>query len=692
MRIARFLLLVVRPADNRLYPANATERVVISRLIVVALLFFPLVTAGKAQTEPTPRSALRVERAAGGPVRVRWSQRTDGIAFLSVKGKRSIPILDGEKLRPVERARSFLDRHGRDLGLPLAAETVVRETQDTDEVGMDHVRMQQVHRGIPARFGELTVHLRGAGVVALHAVTFNDLDNIETTPRIPASTALDVARTIIQQEYGVTAMPRTQPHLEFFNPGILEYTAAATRLSWLVELRAAGLRARVWVDAESGEVLFHFNALPHGLERRIYDLRDTPEALPGTPVRFEGEPPTGDTDIDNVYDFTADTYEYYLREHGRDSYDDRGGVMTATVGYCDNDCGCPCLNAFWDNNQTSFGRGVTSDDVVGHEWTHGVTEYSSGLIYHKASGALNESYSDIFGETIDLTNTGGYDDPAVRWKFGETELFPAGLRNMKDPRMAIQRGPGKMSDRFFWCAETDNGGVHRNSGIGNHAYVLMVDGGTFNGFTIEGIGLNKAARVQYRALTRYLTSSSGFPDNYDALNQACADLADTTDITSQDCIEVRKALDAVEMYAEWPCRCGDGVVTEGEACDDGNKINGDGCENDCTLTLTPTPTATVAEATPTQTAAGTPTPTNEGTCIGDCDSSGTVTIDEIIRGINIALGTASLDLCEAFDRNADALVTIDEILAGVEASLSGCPADPLNATFASTAPNTGKAE
>lgn len=115
-----------------------------------------------------------------------------------------------------------------------------------------------------------------------------------------------------------------------------------------------------------------------------------------------------------------------------------------------------------------------------------------------------------------------------------------------------------MSDPQFVCNDgsVDAGGVHSNSGVGNHGYALMVDGGTYNGFTVAGIGLIKAGKIEYRALTQYLLPSSTYADKYDAVNQSCLDLIGTAGISAADCIEVQKALDAVEMSDPWPCVSG----------------------------------------------------------------------------------------------------------------------------------------
>jgi hypothetical protein len=164
------------------------------------------------------------------------------------------------------------------------------------------------------------------------------------------------------------------------------------------------------------------------------------------------------------------------------------------------------------------------------------------------SGALNESYSDIFGETVDLTNGAGTDTTAVRWLIGEDLPPRTGvLRNMRNPNAF--NDPGKVSAARFVCRafSFDNGGVHINSGVPNKAYALMVDGGTYNGITVTRIGATKAAKIHYRALTRYLISGSDFLDNYKALRRACTDLVGTAGITNAHCTQVTRALRAVEM-------------------------------------------------------------------------------------------------------------------------------------------------
>jgi len=544
-----------------------------------------LATITSAAEPDVSQSLESLKRSAGGSLRSVVSPHTGAVTFLRASGA-GIPLGSNAGATAIERARVFLHSHGRSLQLPDADETVVAASGGPDGAGFEYVRLRQQVHGIPVRYAEMTVHLRGDRLTALHAKTVVDAEGIDLTPTVPPGVATAAAESIVRNEYRVGNASLSAPRLELFNRGLIEGTRGTTRLAWFVAATAPMLDAQIWVDAGSGAVLFHLNQVPDALNRLVYDLNSNPMTpYPGTLVGTEASPPVSPQDAVDVFAYTADTYNYYLTEHGRDSFDGSGATMQSTVRYCDASCGCPCVNAFWNGVHTVFGVPPFSmDDVVGHEWTHGVTQYSAGLIYYKASGALNESYSDIFGETIDLTNGAGYDPPEARWRVAESASFPVGIRDMMTPGNAPGFDPDKMSSpRFFCNAAVDSGGVHTNSGIGNHAFALMVDGGSFNGFTITGITLTKAAKIEYRTLTQYLTPTSSFQDNYEALLQSCNDLIGVVGITASDCVELQKALDAVEMYAAWPCTCGDGALDVDEECDDGNKTDGDCCSSLCQI-------------------------------------------------------------------------------------------------------------
>lgn len=487
----------------------------------------------------------------GAEVEVRISRSQGTVTFLSTPPGTSIPV--SHRGSAEEVAQAFLSEQSDLFGLDEApSRLITTRIGFEDEIGMEMVRFQQTYHGIPVTGGELSVHMHGSSVVAVHAKTLPGLGDVETLPAIEASFARELAIESIVKHLGRLEVALSEPRLEILDRGHLGGPPLSPRLTWFVEATGVDLRDFMWIDARSGVVLLQFSQLNDSLHRRVFDAKDPADGifndLPGMLVREEGDLPTGDTDTDLAYDFAGDTYDYFFDEHGRDSYDDAGAMLLSTVHFCPNAGSCPFANAFWNGTQMVYGDGFSAaDDVVAHELTHAVTEHSANLFYYMQSGALNESYSDIFGETVDLLNGSGLDSPGVRWQMGE-DLTPGGIRNMKDPNP--YGDPAKMSDSELLCTSSvfnDSGGVHINSGIPNKAYVLMVDGGTFNGMTVTGLGLTKAAKIQYRALTRYLLSASDFLDNYDAVLRSCTDLIGEFGITATDCIEVGQALDAVEM-------------------------------------------------------------------------------------------------------------------------------------------------
>lgn len=480
------------------------------------------------------------------------------------------------------RALSFVALYGRAFGLPEGSEMRLVRAPQIDELGTEHVRLQQMHQGVPIRAAEFVVHLNGSRVMAANGRTVDDFPP-RTIPDVPAPSARASAQQVIEKYLPNRAPDAhySEPRLEIFNHRLLsEIENDRSRLAWFVEATGPMLRQYIWVDAETGAILLNFSQFTEAKSRQVYNGNHT-STLPGTLVRSEGGAATGDADQDNAYTYAGITYDYYLNHHSRDSFDNAGAAIISTAHHCPDGYpqGTTCpeyQNAAWTGIQMIYADGYASaDDVVGHELAHAVTEYTANLLYYVQSGALNESYSDIFGETIDQLDGVGNDAVNVRWKVGE-DLPIGAIRDMMTP--TLYGDPGKMSDSlYFWCTSDawtnpngDSGGVHINSGIPNHAFALMVDGGTYNNTTIAGIGLTKAAKIQYRALSAYLTSGSGFRDNYDALNQSCTDLIGTLGITGADCTQVTNALQAVEMNDTWACA---GVVHAPPQCSAGVPSN-----------------------------------------------------------------------------------------------------------------------
>src|SRR5262249_36129750 len=173
------------------------------------------------------------------------------------------------------------------------------------------------------------------------------------------------------------------------------------------------VREVVYVDAHTGKLVDSISRAPDALFRRAYNAHLQPAPgpdYPQAPFWAEGDAfPTASAEANELLEATRETYQLYARAFGRDSFDAIGATLDGIV-----DRGDACPNASWNGVFTSFCGGTIADDVVGHEWSHAYTERTHGLIYQWQPGALNESYSDIFGEVVDLLNGRGTDAPGPR--------------------------------------------------------------------------------------------------------------------------------------------------------------------------------------------------------------------------------------------------------------------------------------
>ena len=373
------------------------------------------------------------------------------------------------------RALAFADLYGEPFGLTSQADVRPMGRSRPDALGQEHVRLQQMRDGVPVTAGELIVHLRGNRVVAANGRTLKDVA-VLLTPSIAPAGALEQAQALLAKYRGDQAGDArfSSPRLEVFNRGMIDEGTFPTRLAWFIEASGEALRQYIWVDAHTGGVLLTFSQLAEAKNRAVYDSA-LGSTLPGTLVRSEGSAPIGITDANQAYDFAGQTYDYFFINHNRDSFDNAGGQLRSSVRYRDAP-GTPFQNAFWNGTQMVYGEGFASaDDVVAHELSHAVTERSANLLYYNQSGALNESFSDIFGETMDLTNGVGNDGAGVRWQVAE-DLSIGAIRHMMTP--TLFGDPGKLSDSAqFVCRSdaatsdsADSGGVHSNSGVPNHGY------------------------------------------------------------------------------------------------------------------------------------------------------------------------------------------------------------------------------
>jgi Zn-dependent metalloprotease len=253
-----------------------------------------------------------------------------------------------------------------------------------------------------------------------------------------------------------------------------------------------------------------------------------------------------DVHADAAHQYAFGTYAFYAVQHNRNSIDNTGMTIVSSVhvssGYA---------NAGWTGSQMVYGDAygfARADDVVAHELTHGVTQYESNLFYYYQSGAINESFSDLWGEYYDQTNGMGNDSLAVQWLVGEDVTGLGVIRSFSNP--PDYGDPDKISSANYYTGTSDNGGVHTNSGVNNKAVFLMVQGGSFNGKTVAALGWEKTAAIYYEVNANLLSSGADYSDLYYALQQACTNLIGQNGITSSDCVEVRNAADAVEMNGQ----------------------------------------------------------------------------------------------------------------------------------------------
>ncbi len=258
-----------------------------------------------------------------------------------------------------------------------------------------------------------------------------------------------------------------------------------------------GLRVQSVREQEMDEM-----ALPVK-HRTIYDCKHTTN-LPGTLVRSEGQAKVTDQSVNRAYDGLGDTFDFYLAAYHRNSIDNKGLPLVGCVHYDKK-----YNNAFWNGHQMVFGDGdgvyfndfTIPLDVIGHELTHGVTGSEANLLYQGQAGALNESISDVFGSLVKqyvLKQTADKADWLIGAGLFTSKVKGVALRSMKAPGTAyddpvLGKDPQPADMAHYVNTATDNGGVHTNSGIPNHAFYLVAT-------SIGGFAWQKAGQIWYDTL------------------------------------------------------------------------------------------------------------------------------------------------------------------------------------------------
>ena len=440
---------------------------------------------------------------------------------------------DAESIQEAEALATRILAESPDSLLEGVDDFVVSRTH-IDEIGMAHTRVRQVQGGVPVFGGDAVVHLDLDGSLRDMTDGFLRQIDVDTDPTIAR---LDAIASVVDARTGESDLSAT-PVADL---RVLRWENT-DRLAWRVRVQLLDQDPPsiplVFVDAHTGEALLSYDDLHTSRDRATYDANNG-SSLPGTLARGEGDAATGDAALDAAHDNAGATWDCYDALFGRDSYDDAGATLRSTAHYLSR-----YNNAFWNGSQMVYGDGdgslfsplSESLDVVAHELTHAVTDYESSLIYQGESGALNEAMSDVFGATCEWYALGQPATvPSQVWDIGD-EIFTPGqggdaLRYMDDPQR-----DGSSTDYYptRYQGSQDNGGVHWNSGIANLAFYLLSEGGTHprgaTSLQVPGIGIERAARIFYRANTVYLGSSSGFDDARLATERAATDLFGTAEV------------------------------------------------------------------------------------------------------------------------------------------------------------------
>jgi Zn-dependent metalloprotease len=540
----------------------------------------------KKQVTPQESGVDRLLADSKGNAVITKDDVTQVVNFVRIPAG-SLDLPTAETASPEEKARLFFDRYADAFGIQDVNNELLYLTTRTDAAGGSHASFQQVYQGVPVFAAILRVHFDSSGAITAVNGTFLPKIALNTTPQINANAAADIAVNAV----GASNLIIAKNDLQIFRTGLAQGISGSDYLVYEVQVTdRSNIREFFFIDAHTGDIVERINGIQDALFRRVYDGGYGPSFI----TWEEGDAfPTGNVNIDSIISGTSESYSLFFNAFGFDAYDGAGSDMEAVND--DPDISCP--NANWNGVSTNYCTDVTGDDTVAHEWGHAYTEYTHNLIYQWQSGALNEAYSDIWGEVVDLINSRGTDAPdvtrasnfcssnvaganfpgnptvdTVRWLSGEDDPaffgIPAGsgnaIRDMWDP--TCFGDPGKVSDTTYWCTTGDGGGVHTNSGVPNHAFALLVDGGTYNSVTVNGIGLTKAAHIYWQAQSAYQTPTTDFADHADALEASCTDLINVNlndlstgapsgeMISAADCTELGNALDAVEMRDE-PLQC-----------------------------------------------------------------------------------------------------------------------------------------
>jgi len=468
--------------------------------------------------------------------------------------------------------------------LRRAGELRLRMTRDdTLVVGRTHQRLDQYHRGVRVFGADVAEQLDGGQVVSAFGNVYEDIA-IDPSPTIGA----DRARELIDARAGVELGPAREPELVILprdgegyaltwrvraaaGSDVREYFVDARTGAVVFEYsdlqsqsvvgRAQGVLGdskKIAVTSSGGGFMASDRLRPpaittydmRGDHLRVISFLNGSITLGNNDIASDSDNAWTDGAVDDAHVYAGWTYDYYFKQFGRRGLDNANRAVQSLVHPVRRsdlqtlfgNFSQFFTNAFYAGDGiVVYGVGLPAGvtlggqtwdftsgaiDIVAHELTHGVTDYSSRLIYLNESGALNEAFSDIMGTSVEFYfQQPGSGNLRADYLMGEDVIRPGGIRSHADPQ--AYGDPDHYSRRFTGTA--DNGGVHINSGIPNHVFYLAIESGTnrTSGLAVQGVGAanrEQIERVFYRAFTQMLPANATFAVARAATIQSARDL------------------------------------------------------------------------------------------------------------------------------------------------------------------------
>jgi len=426
------------------------------------------------------------------------------------------------------------------------------QRQWVDALGTSHMQLKQSLNGLPVYGTSITIHSTNNNTGLVKANTENKVYAIsgivaKSKPVFNKKSAQTSSASSVEQVKALAENIGTvisEPEKVYIYLPLTD----ETKLSWKVEVEWSNGGEDfghdfVFYDVNSLEILTRHAQIHSAKSWKTHTLQNQDQSAAPGQLLCTNNQNCGDASAQRAHDGAAKVYDYYKSRFNRDSINNSGLTMVSSVHLGNN-----VANAYWTGSQMMYGDGdgqvlddlTLSFDVIGHELTHGVTQYTAGLIYANASGALNEAWSDIMGVAAKAYRDG---TTTADWLLAEESYTPGtsgdAMRYMKNPtqdnyskdwwpeRIAYVSNPNNSND---------NGGVHGNSGIANLAFALLTDGGTHprgkSSAQVPGLGLLKSEQIFYRALTTYMNQNTNFAGARTATAQAAKDLYGETEETA----------------------------------------------------------------------------------------------------------------------------------------------------------------